>query len=252
MPRNSVAYFLRRRALVELVVQQPEQRSGRNFTPCRPAAITLPTPTRRPRPPVRAAAAFLHAVRAHRRVYRRHQQRCGNSFSADVPDGQHQLVRAPGQKIVIVPADGARRTAESVHLQRFKLRNLPGKQLRLHFLRDGQFILQPLLFFLLLDSFLDGSSHRIERVGQRRQLVTRLHRNAMAEFAAVMCRVASSVEPRQPLPASHPRADNESDQFDDGKENSYADQDISHATDEFSQRRKQMPVEDGRPRGHLQ
>ena len=65
------------------------------------------------------------------------------------------------------------------------------KQLRLHFLRDGQLVFQPLLFFLLVNQFLERFSHRVERVGERCQLIDRLDRNAMAKVALVMCRVAT-------------------------------------------------------------
>ncbi len=47
--------------------------------------------------------------------------------------------------------------------------------------------------------------------------------------------------------ARHAGADNESDQFDEGEENTDPDQDVRYAADEFSQRREKMAVENRRP-----
>ncbi len=49
-----------------------------------------------------------------------------------------------------------------MHFERLQFRDLPRKQLCLHFLRDGEFAFQALLFFLLLNQLLDGLRHRVE------------------------------------------------------------------------------------------
>ena len=59
------------------------------------------------------------------------------------------------------------------------------EQLRLHFLCDGDLVLQALLFLLLHDQLLDGFGHQIERTGQRCELIFRPNGDAVAEICAV-------------------------------------------------------------------
>src|SRR2546422_9230605 len=114
-----------------------------------------------------------------------HQQCRRDSLATDVANSQNQSVRIHGEEIVIIATDRARGAAKPMHFERRQLRNVLREKHRLHFLRDGQLILQSLLRFLLLDQVLDRSSHRIERVGKRGELITRLDRNAMAEIPAI-------------------------------------------------------------------
>ena len=91
-------------------------------------------------------------------------------------------------------------------------------ELLLHFLRDGQFILQPLLLFLLLDQVLDRLSHRIEGIRQGRQLIMRLHRNAMAEVSAIdVFSGVVELGDRARHRASQAGPDEQCQQFDDGE-----------------------------------
>ena len=59
----------------------------------------------------------------------------------------------------------------SAFFEGFELGNLPGKQLRLHFLGDGEFVLKALFFLLLQDQFFDRRGHRVERMREISQLV---------------------------------------------------------------------------------
>src|SRR5262249_23567354 len=127
----------------------------------------------------------LDGVGAHRRVNRGHEQRRGNSLSTYIADGENHARRIPGQEVVVVAADGPCRGAETVHLKRRQLRNLPRKELCLHLLRDGQFVLQPLLFLLLLYQLFQRSGHRVEGLRQGGELIGRLYRDAVAEISAI-------------------------------------------------------------------
>ena len=113
--------FFRRSAFIKLVIEQAEQRSRRNSTPSGHAAMILPEPaTRAHADRLPHLGQTLHTIGANRRVDRRHQECGGNSLPADVAHRQNQLVRACGQKIVIVSADRARGPAESMNLERFE------------------------------------------------------------------------------------------------------------------------------------
>ena len=83
------------------------------------------------------------------------------------PTASISLSELSVEKIIVVAADCARRTAEPVHFERLKLRDQLGIELRLHFLRDGQFAFQALLFLLFLHQFLDRCGHRVEGIRQR-------------------------------------------------------------------------------------
>ncbi len=58
-----------------------------------------------------------------------------------------------------------------MNFQRFEFGDLAREQLRLYFLGDDQFVFQPLFFLLLEDQLLDRSGHRVERMGQIRELI---------------------------------------------------------------------------------
>ena len=77
-----------------------------------------------------------------------HQQRGRDALAADIARRQDELVGIQRQKVVVVAAHGPRGAADSMEFERFKLRDFARKQLRLHFLRNDEFVLQPL--FLLL------------------------------------------------------------------------------------------------------
>ena len=131
------------------------------------------------------AGHSFQAVSPDSRVNGGHQQRGRNALSAYVAHRQNKFLGIQSQKIVVVPAHRAGGTTEPENLQRRQLRDVLRVELGLHFLGDGQFVLQSLLLLLLLDQVLDGCGHGVERVGQRSQLVVRLHRNAMAEVSAI-------------------------------------------------------------------
>ena len=178
--------LFRRSALIELVIEQTEQRSGRNLDALRPCRHDPARARHRPHSHRFAhLRQALHAVGAHSRVDSRHQQRRRNSLPADIANGQNQLVGTGCEEVVVVAAHSARWAAEAVHFERFQFRNLPRKQLRLHFLRDSEFAFQPLLFFLLQNQLLDGLGHRVERQRELRQLVRGFDWNAMTEVAAI-------------------------------------------------------------------
>src|SRR5438876_2834160 len=147
-----------------------------------------------------------------------HQQCRRDSLATDVANSQNQSVRIHGEEIVIIATDRARGAAKPMHFERRQLRNVLREKHRLHFLGDGQLILQSLLRFLLLDQVLDRSSHRIERVGKRGELITRLDRNAMAEISAIYMlgrQIKLRDGPRHR--AGKARADKERQQLDDGE-----------------------------------
>ena len=100
-----------------------------------------------------------------------HQQRGGYAFAADIAHGDHHLLRPIGKKIVIIAAYNARRTANAMQLKRAGPNICPRKKLCLHFMRDLQFALQTLFFFLLGDQLLQVFRHGVEGNLQRGQLV---------------------------------------------------------------------------------
>ena len=162
-PQEKRGVLLHRSAFVELMVEQAEQGSRRNlyaFRPRRHDSACARGSTHGHR--LAHLGEILHAVGANRGVDRSHQKRGGNSFSADVADCQNQFVGTGGQKVVVVSTDRAGGTAEAMHFERLKLRDLAREKLRLNLLRDGELILQALLFFLLQDQLLDGGGHGVE------------------------------------------------------------------------------------------
>ncbi len=140
-------------------------------------------------------------------------------FPADITNRQNQLVRTGREEVVVIAAHGARRAAEAMHFERLQIRNLPRKQLRLHFLCNGQFAFQPLLFLLLQNQLLDRFSHGVERHRELRQLVGGLDRNTMTEVAAIHM-LGSVIELRHGTRhrPRHARSDNQSDQYNQGEE----------------------------------
>ena len=118
------------------------------------------------------------------------------------------------------------------------------EKLLLHFLGDGQFVLQPLFFFLLLDQVLDGRSHRVERIGQGSQLVVRLHRNAVAEVSAIDV-FGGIVELGHGAGhgAGEASPDEQRQQFDDRENHRREQQQILHAGGKIAQGGEQTGVE---------
>ena len=176
----------------------------------------------------------------------RHQKRRRNSFPADVPHRQQQLVRIDRQEIVVVAAHCARRPAKPMHLQRLQLRNLFGKELLLNLVRDGELVLQSLFFFLLFDQLLNRCRHRIERVSQRSQLVAGSHRNAMAEIASINVfgrgiELGNSLGHR----SRQARADQQSQYLNHAENDCHEQQKELDRRGEVSQRRKQPLVKLG-------
>ena len=121
-------------------------------------------------------------------------------------------------------------------------------ELLLHFLRDGQFVLQPLLLFLLLDQVLDRLRHRIEGVRQGRQLIMRLHRNAMAEVSAIdVFSGVVELGDRARHRAGQAGPDEQRQQFDDGENHCREQQRILNPGGKVTQRGEQAGVEHRRP-----
>ncbi len=237
--------FFRRSALIKLVIEQAEQCPGGNLNtlwPCShdPARANHGANGHR-LPHLRQT---LHAVGAHCRVDGRHQERGRDSLPTDVADRQNQLVGTGSEEVVVVTAHRARRKAEAMHFKRLQVRNLPWKQLRLHFLRDCQFALQSLLLLLLQNQLLDGFRHRVEGQRKLRQLVRGLDWNTMAEVAAinVLCgivKVSHSSRNR----ACHAGADDQRNQFNHGEDDEDRQQDIFNPPGDISQGRKQVGIE---------
>ena len=154
------------------MIQQRKEGTGRNLSPVDSGRQQHSRTSRRAHGESFARYRHsFHAICAHRGVNCRHQQGCGNPFPADVSGRQNQLLSIQGQKVIVVAAHSACWPAESVHLQRLELRHFFREQLSLDFLRDHQFVLEPLFLFLLEDQPLDGSRHGVERIGQQRKLI---------------------------------------------------------------------------------
>ena len=81
----------------------------------------------------------------------RHEQRSRNPFAAYVADRKDQAVRTQRKKVVVIAAHAARRPAKAVHFKAGQLRDSPRKKLRLHLLRNCDFVFEP-LFFLLFEN----------------------------------------------------------------------------------------------------
>ena len=86
-------------------------------------------------------------------------------------------------EIVVVAAHAARRAADGFHLDAFHMGQIAWKQLVLHFARDGDFVLQSLQLFLLVDQTADGAGHAVERFSQHAKLILALHEHSMREIA---------------------------------------------------------------------
>ena len=67
------------------------------------------------------------------------------------PKRQHQPLFAQRNEVVVIAADGARRTAHAMDLQRGQAAQVGREEQRLHLVRDGQFAFHALLLFLLGD-----------------------------------------------------------------------------------------------------
>src|SRR6266481_43212 len=115
----------------------------------------------------------------------RHQKGGRDALSADVAHGDAEMVRSAGQEIVVVAADGPRRAAYTMQLERPDSRNGAGKKLLLHFMRDLQFALHALFFFVLGKQALQRFGHGVEGHLQRGQLVTLFDLNAVREVPAI-------------------------------------------------------------------
>ncbi len=105
---------------------------------------------------------WLLLVSADGGMDRRHQQRGGDAFPADVAHCYPQLVRSGEQKVIVVAAHDASRTADAVDFQSRHAKRSSGKKLLLDLMRDFQFALQALFLFLLGDQLFQRLSHRVE------------------------------------------------------------------------------------------
>ena len=136
------------------------------------------------------------AVGADGRVQRRHQQRCGDSLAADVADGDadagllaadHAIVGlfVKDEEVVVVAADGACGTADAVQVELCDAVGVKRKEVGLDLLRDGDLVLQALLFLLLFEQSLQRSCHGVERSAQLGELIVACDADAVVEVAAV-------------------------------------------------------------------
>src|SRR5580692_3956865 len=238
------------RAFVELMIQQGEQSAGGNVerTECR-SQDDIGTERRADSRGFAQDRDVLHAEGAHGGVDGRHEQ-CGrDSFAADIANGQDQAIRIQREEIVVVAAYGARRAEEPVNFERRQLNAFPRKQLCLDFLGDDQLVFQPLFLFLLFDQLFQRSSHRVKRVGQSCDLVVGLHRNAVAEVAAIdelsaFVKLCYSSGHR----AGQARADYDCDNFDQAEDNGHDQESPFDGGRDVSQGIKEAIVEFGHTR----
>ena len=118
-------------------------------------------------------------------MQRRHEQRGGDSLAADVADGDadtgllaadHSVVRlfVEDEEVVVVAADGAGGTADAVQIELEDAVSVKRKEVGLDLLRDGDLVLEALLFLLLCEEALQRSGHGVERAAQLGELVVRL------------------------------------------------------------------------------
>src|SRR5689334_14473717 len=91
-------------------------------------------------------------------------------------------MRADRQEVIVVAAHGSRRSADTMHFEAFQRTDIPREEKCLYFLSDGEFALDPLLFFLLDDQLLERLGHGVERALQRRELIVACDMNAMCEL----------------------------------------------------------------------
>ena len=119
------------------------------------------------------------------RLHAGHQQRGGNSLSADICQRDPKSRRTELNEIVVVAADSPSRAASRRQFNSRKRWQLARKKLRLHFARDRNFIFQSLPSALLLDKRVYRFRHAVERIRQRAKLVGPLHANAMTEVAGL-------------------------------------------------------------------
>src|SRR6185312_8198862 len=132
--------------------------------------------------------AFRHRSQfedANGGMNRRHQQRGRNSLPTDIADGNAQPFVSQSDEIVVITAYCARGLADAVQFERVKPLGIAWEELRLHFLRDGEFAFEALLFLLLLQQPLQRFRHGVERGFKRRKLISGLHANAVDQVSAI-------------------------------------------------------------------
>ena len=247
--------FLRLRAAIQMPIQQRqnsrrllEQLAALHFL----LAHRAGSRTRQRHRSFRHQLLAGKPVRAHRRVQRRHQQRRGNSLAADVSQRDAQPGVSEQQKIVVVATDRARRQANPVQLQHGQRNSPMRKQVRLHLLRDVQFVLQPLLFALPGQQPLQRRRHAVERPAQRPQLVAPLHLDPVVEIAAIdrQRRLVQIVDRLRDRPVQ-PHRRQKRQQLQHSERNRNPDQHLANHVAHIQRSDEQPPVEQRWPRRHI-
>src|SRR5271154_985503 len=91
-----------------------------------------------------------------------HEERGGNSLAGDICDGNGYLRGAQLNKIVVIPADGARGLTDGFDFYPGNRGDLPGEKLILHFPGDGDFIFEALTTGFFVNQIADGTGHLVE------------------------------------------------------------------------------------------
>src|ERR1700732_4164467 len=108
-----------------------------------------------------AFAAVDEDLAAQRGLQAGHEERGGNSFTGNVGDGDSQMRGAELNEVVVVAADGARSFADGFDFNAGNVRQNSGKELVLHFPRDGNFVFEALALLLFFDQAADGTRHEV-------------------------------------------------------------------------------------------
>ena len=91
-----------------------------------------------------------------------HQKSGGDPFTGNIRDGDGNMCRAELDEIVVVAAHGTSRFADGFDFHAGHGGQGAGKELILHFARDGNLILEALAFVLFFDEPADRAGHFIK------------------------------------------------------------------------------------------
>src|SRR3981189_2233031 len=84
-------------------------------------------------------------------------------------------------KIIVIPADGARGFAYRFNFDAGHLWQSSREELVLHLACDGNFVFQALALLLLFDQATDGAGHQIERFAEHAELIATLDAHPMRQ-----------------------------------------------------------------------
>src|SRR6185312_3566555 len=161
--------FFRRRAAVDVLVEELEQFGGRGMRRFSGDAV-----------------GGAESEGADGGVQRGHEQRGGDALAADVAECEAEVVaEAADDEVEVVAGDGARGLADRVDLKAGQSDGRVREEIGLDLAGDGELGEQAFFFALLGEEIDDGGGHAIEGSGECAELVFALDDDAMLKVARV-------------------------------------------------------------------